>query len=102
MLEEGKYLYLLNSVGIIQLTMLVLQQAKTKENIPAALKVYEQIRKPRSDQVVALTHQQRHWNHLEDGKEQEDRDKLIAESGVRSPDMPSAWVNSKLWSCKPT
>lgn len=75
-------------------------QAKTKENIPAALKVYEQIRKPRSDEVVALTHKQRLWNHLEDGPEQEERDKLIQKSGVRSSDIPSAWVNSKLWGCE--
>ncbi|KAK9896680.1 FAD/NAD(P)-binding domain-containing protein [Cystobasidium minutum MCA 4210] len=74
-----------------------LKRAKTKENILAALKVYEKIRKPRSDEVVALTHQQRHWNHLDDGEEQQQRDQLMQQVGVRSPDMPSAWVNSKLW-----
>lgn len=64
-----------------------------------AIKVFEAIRKPRSERVVALTHQQRHWNHMPNGKEQEERDALMAKQQKQGRDgeFPSAWINPKLW-----
>jgi len=39
------------------------------------------------------------WNHLENGKEQEERDALMADQMKkgRDGDFPSAWINPKLW-----
>lgn len=57
------------------------------------------IRKPRSERVVKMAMQQRHWNHLEDGSEQEERDILMADQmkNGRDVDLPNTWINPELW-----
>lgn len=79
-----------------------LHRITNKEEIPIAVKVFERIRKPRSEKVVGLTHQQRLWNHLDDGEEQRQRDELMRtqmENG-RDGAFPSVWINPELWGCE--
>ncbi|CAD6584231.1 MAG: hypothetical protein CYPHOPRED_002641 [Cyphobasidiales sp. Tagirdzhanova-0007] len=76
-----------------------LNRTSSKSDILTALKVFEKIRKPRSDRVVSMTHVQRDWNHLENGQKQEERDQLMAEQMQKGRDekFPSAWLNPELW-----
>jgi len=54
-----------------------LRAVQKREDLPKVLQAFQEVRMPRSKQVVEWTHLQRHWNHMEDGKEQEERDALI-------------------------
>ena len=54
-------------------------QAKGKDDILTAIKVFEKLRKPRSERVVNMSATQRDWNHLDNGPEQEERDSIYNE-----------------------
>jgi salicylate hydroxylase len=95
-----------------------LRHAKTLADLPACIDAFEAIIKPRSERIVALTHEQvrrsratradvrdnacrqRHVNHLPDGDEQRARDALMAEQNTRekrTDDYPMAWTSPKNW-----
>ena len=78
-----------------------LNRVTAPKDIAIAVKIFEKIRKPRSEKIVAMTHKQRHCNHLDDGPEQQERDALMAEQmeNGRDADFPSIWINPKDWSC---
>ncbi|CAD6583072.1 MAG: hypothetical protein CYPHOPRED_002227 [Cyphobasidiales sp. Tagirdzhanova-0007] len=76
-----------------------LQRAKGKDDILTAIKVFEKLRKPRSERVVNMSATQRDWNHLDNGPEQEERDSIYNEQSKsgRNGEFPSAWINPELW-----
>jgi salicylate hydroxylase len=68
---------------------------ETKEDqLPRFKAVYEKLRKGRGETIQAETFRQRHDFHLEDGPEQEDRDRLmVGQLGKELvPDFPSRWT----------
>lgn len=84
-LEDGAVLgYLLGKVSY----------EKREEQLPKAAKVYQELRKERGEMIQKETFKQRHDFHLEDGEEQEARDKLMTSmlGGELKPDFPSRWT----------
>lgn len=75
-----------------------LRRVTSKSDIAKAVADFEAIRKPRSDKVIGLVNQQRYWNHMPDGPEQQARDKVFAEQfDDRKADYPSTWINPVNW-----
>ncbi|KAH7237940.1 hypothetical protein B0J15DRAFT_516523 [Fusarium solani] len=72
----------------------LLSKIKSKEELPGALKTYQDLRVPRSTALQKWSMKQRHINHLPDGPEQEARDKL-AESQLydQQPGYPFYWID---------
>ena len=72
----------------------LLSYVKSKEQLPWAIKLYESLRKSRSEQIVRETFHQRHAFHMPDGPEQEERDKLFASQLGKeiSTKFPSRWT----------
>ncbi|KAM6529338.1 hypothetical protein FALCPG4_007477 [Fusarium falciforme] len=72
----------------------LLSKAKSKEQLPDALKAYQSLRVPRSTALQKGSMKQRHINHLSDGPEQEERDRL-AESQLydQRPGYPFYWID---------
>lgn len=58
--------------------------AATPEDVPAALRRYEEIRKPRATRLQEASANNRTRFHLHDGSEQQKRDEAMAMSGDRS------------------
>jgi len=72
----------------------LLAVVKSKEQLPEALRLYENLRKKRGEAIVRETFAQRNDFHMMDGEEQEARDKLFAgELGKDEPEVkfPSRW-----------
>ncbi|KAK3072142.1 hypothetical protein LTR53_007335, partial [Teratosphaeriaceae sp. CCFEE 6253] len=71
----------------------VLSALQSKSELPAALRLYEQLRKRRGEAIVRETFAQRHDFHLQDGPEQERRDELMLSKLGTSIDckFPSRW-----------
>jgi salicylate hydroxylase len=57
----------------------------SEENLAAALAKYQEIRLPRASTVQSKTREHQHILHIEDGLEQEQRDKLMDAQGEDSP-----------------
>ncbi|KAJ9660811.1 hypothetical protein H2198_002350 [Neophaeococcomyces mojaviensis] len=73
----------------------ILSYVKSKEQLPKAIELFEELRKKRGEKVVRETFHQRHDFHMEDGPEQEERDKLFASQlGKDQADVkfPSRWT----------
>ena len=62
-----------------------------KDNVPAALHRYEELRKPRATRLQAASAVNRMRFHLPDGPEQQARDAAMANGGDRSLDN-IAWL----------
>ncbi|KAJ5955416.1 hypothetical protein N7501_009695 [Penicillium viridicatum] len=74
---------------------LILGHLRSKDQLPKALKMYENLRKARGDAIVKETFKQRDSFHMADGPEQEARDKIflsqLGESKIQGP-FPSKWT----------
>ncbi|KAK5072596.1 hypothetical protein LTR51_005234 [Lithohypha guttulata] len=72
----------------------VLSYVKTRQQLPKAVELFEKLRKSRGEKVARETFHQRHDFHMEDGPEQEERDKIFASQlGKNEPEVkfPSRW-----------
>ncbi len=71
----------------------LLSHVNTKQQLPWAIKLYETLRKSRSEKIVRETFHQRDAFHMPDGAEQQARDKIFAsELGKTvSQKFPSRW-----------
>ncbi|KAI5358455.1 putative FAD-binding domain, FAD/NAD(P)-binding domain superfamily [Septoria linicola] len=71
----------------------ILGALERKEQLPAALKLYEQLRKKRGEAIVRETFAQRADFHMIDGPEQEQRDELMLSQLGKDIDVkfPSRW-----------
>lgn len=72
----------------------VLSYVQKREQLPKAVELFEQLRKSRGEKVARETFFQRHDFHMEDGPEQEERDRLFASQlGKSEADVkfPSRW-----------
>ncbi|RVX74753.1 hypothetical protein B0A52_01030 [Exophiala mesophila] len=77
----------------------ILSKVQSKSELSSALKIYQDLRKPRSWAMVKGSLKQRYWNHLPDGPEQEDRDKLLQEQfDEPQPGYPFYWLDPSLQS----
>lgn len=54
------------------------KKAKSKDDLPTVLKVYESCRKLRTERIVARGNKQQHLYHLYDGEEQRERDRILS------------------------
>ncbi|KAI1145574.1 hypothetical protein F4825DRAFT_467221 [Nemania diffusa] len=73
---------------------LLLGSIKSREQLPKALQMYQQLRKARGDAIVKETFKQRDSFHMRNGPEQEARDELfLSQLGkeVKGP-FPSRWT----------
>ncbi|KAL1863066.1 hypothetical protein VTK73DRAFT_6491 [Phialemonium thermophilum] len=73
---------------------LLLGHMQSKDQLPQALRMYEQLRKARGDAIVRETFKQRRDFHMPDGPEQEARDRLfLSQLGkeLKGP-FPSRWT----------
>ena len=72
----------------------LLLYVKSKEQLPWAIELYEQLRKSRSERIVRETFHQRDAFHLPDGPEQQERDKLFSSQLGREVTVkfPSRWT----------
>lgn len=57
----------------------------TKDDVPAALLEYQDIRRPRASAVQKAGRTLQHWYHVDDGEQQVQRDKLITEDVPQNP-----------------
>lgn len=72
----------------------LLTVVKSKEQLPEALRLYENLRKKRGEAIVRETFAQRDDFHMMDGEEQRLRDELFASQlGKEEPEVkfPSRW-----------
>ncbi|KAF4995696.1 hypothetical protein FDECE_12725 [Fusarium decemcellulare] len=71
---------------------ILLSKVKSREQLPDALRKYQDLRAPRSTALQKWSMKQRHTNHLPDGPEQKERDQL-AESQLyeQLPGYPFYW-----------
>ncbi|KAF7188087.1 FAD-dependent monooxygenase OpS4 [Pseudocercospora fuligena] len=71
----------------------VLAALESREQLPAALRLYEQLRKKRGEAIVRETFAQRHDFHMVDGPEQQARDELMLAQLGKPIDVkfPSRW-----------
>ncbi|KAI0532300.1 hypothetical protein GGR58DRAFT_188376 [Xylaria digitata] len=85
-MEDGAVLGLL--LGLIQ----------TREQLPKALRMYQELRKARGDLIVKETFKQRDSFHMRDGPDQEARDKLFLSQLGKEPQapFPSRWTCPKV------
>ncbi|KFY06613.1 hypothetical protein V492_07904 [Pseudogymnoascus sp. VKM F-4246] len=73
----------------------LLGKVKARNELPRALKLYEQLRKTRGEAVVRETFKQRQAFHMRNGPEQEARDELFLsqlETGLTGDPFPSRWT----------
>ncbi|TKW55978.1 hypothetical protein CTA1_11374 [Colletotrichum tanaceti] len=74
---------------------LVLGHLTSKSQLPAALRLYEKLRKARGESIARETFKQRHDFHMEDGPEQEARDRVflsqLGKEELEGP-FPSRWT----------
>lgn len=66
---------------------------ESKEQLPAALKLYETLRKARGEAIVREAFAQQHDFHMDDGPEQRARDELMLSKLGKEIDckFPSRW-----------
>lgn len=65
----------------------ILSHVHSTHQIPAAMALYDTIRRPRIDQLVRETFAQGKEHHLSDGKEQRERDELLARSMLNDTEV---------------
>ncbi|KAJ5284570.1 hypothetical protein N7505_002550 [Penicillium chrysogenum] len=74
---------------------LILGHLRSKDQLPKALEMYEDLRKSRGDAIVKETFKQRDSFHMADGPDQEARDKVFLSQLGKSPlqgPFPSKWT----------
>ncbi|KAH9207837.1 hypothetical protein DL95DRAFT_428931 [Leptodontidium sp. 2 PMI_412] len=72
----------------------LLSTASRRQDLPKALKSYEQLRKTRSSALQKRSMIQRHINHLANGPEQQQRDEiLLQQMGEPQPGYPFYWLD---------
>ncbi|KAI1827781.1 hypothetical protein F4861DRAFT_549140 [Xylaria intraflava] len=73
---------------------LLLGSIQTREQLPKALKMYQELRKARGDAIVKETFKQRDSFHMPNGPEQEARDELFLSQLGKEPKgpFPSRWT----------
>ena len=71
----------------------ILGHLESKAQLPEAIKLYQSVRKNRSEMIVRETFHQRNAFHMKDGPEQEERDRLFASQLGKpvSVKFPSRW-----------
>jgi salicylate hydroxylase len=71
----------------------ILAALQSKSELPAALQLYERLRKKRGEAIVRETFAQRHDFHMLDGPEQQARDELMLSKLGKEIDckFPSRW-----------
>jgi salicylate hydroxylase len=81
--------------GAVLGLLLCTEHFRSKSQLPATLKLFEQLRKARGEGIARETFKQRKDFHLRDGLEQEARDKLMVgmldDGAVKAP-FPSRWT----------
>jgi salicylate hydroxylase len=81
--------------GAVLGLLLSTEHFMNKSQLPAALELFEQLRKARGEGIARETFKQRKDFHLRDGPEQETRDTLmlgmLADRIVKAP-FPSRWT----------
>jgi salicylate hydroxylase len=72
----------------------LLERLESKEQLPQRIKLYERLRKTRSEAIVRETFHQRDAFHMPDGPEQEERDKIFASQLGKeiTCKFPSRWT----------
>lgn len=73
----------------------VLSYVNSRDQLPEAIGIFEQLRKSRGEKVARETFFQRHDFHMEDGLEQQERDRLFeSQLGKEPPEVkfPSRWT----------
>ncbi|OAL54678.1 FAD/NAD(P)-binding domain-containing protein [Pyrenochaeta sp. DS3sAY3a] len=72
----------------------LLSTANRRQDLPEILKLYEQLRKPRSSALQERSKVQRHINHLPNGPEQRARDTLLKQQFDEPlPGYPFYWLD---------
>lgn len=69
----------------------ILSHLPSFDALPAALQLYQRLRKQRGEAIVKGTFAQRHDFHLYDGPEQRARDELLERGVVEGERFPSRW-----------
>lgn len=72
----------------------MLSYVTRREQLPRAVELFEKLRKSRGEKVARETFLQRHDFHMEDGPEQEARDKIFdSQQGKEEAEVkfPSRW-----------
>jgi salicylate hydroxylase len=81
--------------GAVLGLLLSTEHFTSKSQLPATLKLFEQLRKARGEGIARETFKQRKDFHLRDGPEQEARDEsmigMLADGAVKAP-FPSRWT----------
>ncbi|KAJ5182109.1 hypothetical protein N7449_012256 [Penicillium cf. viridicatum] len=73
---------------------ILLSKVQRREQLPQALKTYQTFRAPRSTALQKWSLKQRHINHLQDGPEQEERDRLaVSQLYDQQPGYPFYWID---------
>lgn len=72
----------------------LLENIKTKAQLGDLLDLYESLRKPRTERIVLASSHQRYLNHMLDGKEQQERDRLLLEDKPK-PGFPNKWKDAE-------
>lgn len=79
----------------------LLSQVKQKDQISAAMAMYDSTRRPRIDQLVQETFKQGKEHHLADGPEQDKRDLLLSKSFEKPANGEKTWyvspVDANYW-----
>ncbi|PSN71900.1 FAD/NAD(P)-binding domain-containing protein [Corynespora cassiicola Philippines] len=71
---------------------ILLSKVDFREDLPNVLRLYEELRKPRSTALQKGSMKQRQVNHLPNGNEQEERDRLmLAQLDEPQPGYPFYW-----------
>ncbi|KAJ5904880.1 uncharacterized protein N7473_001796, partial [Penicillium subrubescens] len=71
---------------------ILLSKVQNREQLPEVLKTYQSMRAPRSTALQKWSLKQRHINHLHDGPEQEERDRLaVSQLYDQQPGYPFYW-----------
>ncbi|KAJ6026877.1 hypothetical protein N7460_011694 [Penicillium canescens] len=73
---------------------ILLSKVQSREQLPRVLETYQNLRAPRSTALQKWSLKQRHVNHLPDGREQEERDRLAASQiHDQQPGYPFYWID---------
>ena len=73
----------------------ILAKVSRRDQLPAAIEMYDAVRRPRVDQLVRETFRQGREHHLPDGPEQEERDVLLKRSFENS--QADGRVSEHIW-----
>lgn len=78
----------IEDAGVLQCVL-----AKSSDNIPLALEVYQSVRKARAEAVQGSANTTKRSLHLPDGPEQKERDRKISEASRGKGENPDMWAD---------